>query len=711
MSEDRTPLRRTVQDRADEWRSKLAILVSGLLLFESLTGLAIYLLPFSLPVQFSIILHTAVGLVFIIPYTWYQLRHWLLYRQTAMTHVKLTGYLSLAATVVCAVSGLVLTFQAIFSTRIGYAWDLAHLISTFALIAFTLPHIVTLVLRDRRSGERDQAAPVLTAERSFGWGVAVVTLVPVALVALWTYAYEPVVFTNAFPPDYDFQYGKDRPFAPSLATTGSGGAYDSRSLGGSQSCGTSNCHEEIVSEWEVSAHRYSTLDAAFQAVQKVMAEQNGPASTRYCGGCHDPISLFSGTKNIFAENLTDQIGYQEGVSCIVCHAIEETDVKGNANYTVVQPERYAYELQEEKGATDLFLRDFLIRAYPQQHVESLSHRLFKSPEFCAACHKQFIDAEINSVGWVQLQNQFDNWRKSRWNHPGDPTRTVECRECHMPLVDSSREPASGDALDYNRTSADGKHRSHRFLGANQLIPALQKLPGAAEHIALTEKWLRGEIPIPEIADKWSQGPAVPIELLLPDRAEPGESIDIRVIITNNKAGHDFPTGPLDIIQAWVEILVHDDEGNLVFQSGTVDEKHFIEPGSFIFKAEAVDQEGNLIDRHNLWEMVGVRFKRALFPGFADAAEYTMVCPTSYSTESQALPPEEKFTIETPLQQKGSLHVQAKLQYRKIDQFLLNFLMGEDSGLTAPITTIAEDEGTIPILPAGLGFAAPDDQGG
>ena len=74
------------------------------------------------------------------------------------------------------------------------------------------------------------------------------------------------------------------------------------------------------------------MDPAFQTIQKVMAEQNGAESTRYCGGCHDPISLFSGTKNIFTEELTSLAGYQEGVSCIVCHAVKETDQKGNAAF-------------------------------------------------------------------------------------------------------------------------------------------------------------------------------------------------------------------------------------------------------------------------------------------------------------------------------------------------------------------------------------------
>ena len=179
-------------------------------------------------------------------------------------------------------------------------------------------------------------------------------------------------------------------------------------------------------------------------------------------------SLFAGTKNVFTEDLSSLHGYQEGVSCIVCHSIQETDLAGNANYVMRQPERYIGETQ--KGAVAKFVSDFLIRTYPKKHLEEFSKTLFKTPEYCAACHKQFIDEEVNQVGWVQLQNQYDNWKNSRWNHPGDPTKTIECRECHMPLV-ASLDPASGDALDYNRSETDDKHRSHRFLGANQFMPS------------------------------------------------------------------------------------------------------------------------------------------------------------------------------------------------------------------------------------------------
>jgi hypothetical protein len=683
--------------KADEWRQPLLVAVSGLLLFETVTGLSILLLPFSIPNQVMVLLHTAAGIVFLGPVVWYQVRHWLLYRRLRLSHVMLTGYFALVATVAALVSGLVLTAQALWANRISYGWDLIHIVATFALIAAVVPHTVVLIVRAARARDVALGQPVLAAVRRGGLASVVVLAALLGGVALVAYWYEPPRLVNALPDDYSYFYGTDRPFAPSLARTTTGSAFDARSLSGSESCGSARCHEQIVEEWKVSAHRYSAMDAAFQSVQDVMAKQNGAESTRYCGGCHDPISLFSGTKNVFVEDLTSLAGYQEGVSCIVCHAIEKTDVKGNANYVIRQPERYMFELDE--GARPRFVRDFLLRAYPRHHVESLQHKLFKSPEFCAACHKQFVDEEINQVGWVQLQNQYDTWRKSRWNEPGDPTKTIECRECHMPLQDS-RDAASGDDLDYNRTPGDGKHRSHQFLAANQFMPLVLKLDGAEEHAKLTAQWLRGEIEVPEIADKWRTGPAVPVELVVPDSVRPGEQVRIQAVVTNNKVGHDFPTGPLDIIQAWVEIEVTDQAGNVVFRSGRTDPRHFIEPGSFIFKAEPVDQFGNLIDRHNLWEMVGVRYRRSMFPGASDRAEFGFSCPATtvvaQGADGGRPPLDTAVAFPAPGEPVRALHVSARLLYRKVDQFLLNFLFGEDAGVTSPVTVLSEDRKTIVV---------------
>ena len=678
---------------ATGWSSPLAKFCMGVLLFEIITGLAITLLVFHAVVQWGLILHTVVGIAALAPLVWYLWLHWRDYRRLALTHVALLGYLGLASLAICLISGVVVTWQGLFDIRMSELWRNIHLFSTLAVLVTLVPHMVIAAARVLRGSEAGMVRRYLAVSLA----IAVIGALPIGILAQ---IYSSTEYNNEFPDDYSYLYGKDRPFAPSLARTSTGGAFDSRSLAGSESCGTAGCHSQILEEWGPSAHRYSAMDKAFQAIQNVMAKQNGPESTRYCGGCHDPISLFSGTKNIFAENLTNLSGYQEGISCLVCHSIRETDLEGNANYLMSQPAEYLWQWSDE--GLGRVARDFLIRTYPDEH-NRLSKRLFKAPEYCAACHKQFIDQEVNKVGWVQLQNQYDNWANSHWNHEGDPEKTVECRECHMPLVDST-DPSSGDDADYNRHAGDAKHRSHRFIASNQLMPRLLKMKGWEKQVELTEKWLQGKFEIPEIRDKWAEGPIVKLALDVPETVVAGETLPVRVIFTSNKVGHDYPTGPLDIIQSWLELTVTDDQGNLIFATGRRDEKNFIEPGSFLFKAEPVDQYGNLIDRHNLWEMVGVRFRRAIFPGYSDTVEYKVDCPASLlaSPQNQAADPGDDKSVrqfDVPsLASVGTYHIEATLYYRKIDQFLINFLFGEDSGITAQAVDVTRASATVSVKP-------------
>ncbi len=664
------------------WASLLARVSLWALLSEIVTGLAITLGPFHAAVEWSVLVHTIVGAASLVPLGWYLVAHWQDYRQQALSDVVLLGYVATVALFVCAVSGLVVTWQGLFGLRTAPSWRSVHLITTLVVLASVLPHMLLSFFRRLRVVGAGAAVGLLGL-------VSGATAALLCLTAALALVYSGPRYVNAFPDDYSFLFGKERPFAPSLARTSTGGAFDPRSLSGSDTCGTSGCHSQILEEWRPSAHRYAAMDSIFQGIQGVMAKQNGPESTRYCAGCHDPISLFSGSKNIFADSLTNAQGYREGVSCVACHSIQQTDVRGNANYTMSQPREYLWQWAD-RGLPRL-ARDFLIRTYPAQH-NALSKRMYKAPEYCAACHKQFIDQEVNRVGWVQLQNQYDNWAASHWNHKSDPRKTVECRECHMPLV-ASTDPAAGDTADYNRHASDRRHRSHRFLASNNLMPALLKLEGAEHQVQLTETWLKGQIDVPEIQDKWARGSVVRIAVETPEQVVPGQKIPIRVVLTSNKVGHDYPTGPLDLIQSWVEVSVRDEAGNVVFASGRRDKDHFIEPGTFLFKAEPVDQYGNLIDRHNLWEMVGVRYRRSLFPGYSDTVEYVATCPSRMPSKTGATPDknwsrQEDFAVP-PRSGSGTLTVTATLLYRKVDQFLLNYVLGKESRVTAPVVPIAQ----------------------
>lgn len=667
-----------MESHKEKWHSRLMIWVVGILFFELISGLVIYLVSFSLTTQALVVIHTALGLVVVIPYIIYQIRHWLSYRKNNLTQHKLLGYIAMVTAAGAALTGILLTYQAVFLTRINYIADQIHIVATFAFLLSVVPHIGLLIIRDFKANKDKKENALLKAEIAFPFRALSVMALLIAFVGLFIYAYTPVEYHNNFPADYQFTYGKNKPFEPSLASTSNGNAIDAQLMGNSKSCMSSGCHTNIGHEWEANAHRYAAMDPAFRVVQHAMAVEKGPASTRYCGGCHDPISLLSGSKNLDDTKLTNPMGLDEGISCVSCHSMTKVDVKGNAQYQITKRVPYMYELQKGKPAK--FLSDFIIRAYPKHHVEGFNKTILKTPEFCGSCHKQFIDKEVNGVGAVQLQNQYDSWRKSHWNHPGEATKTIECRECHMQL-DSVYDPANGDLTDYNRSRYDNKHRSHRFLGGNQLMPTLLKLPGGDKQVALIQKWIKGEIQIPEIKNKWHNGPVLPIQLGTPETISAGQEVGIDVTVTNNKSGHHFPTGPLDLIQAWIKLTVTDGYGNVIYSSGVLDEHHFIPPGSVIYRAQPVDQFGSDVDNHHLWNLVGIKFSRALYPGFSDQVKYNF----NYKPKIQG----QTATNDT-------LYVNTELCYRKFNQFVLNTFFSDNGkiDITAPVTVLSSDSKKI-----------------
>jgi hypothetical protein len=62
------------------------------------------------------------------------------------------------------------------------------------------------------------------------------------------------------------------------------------------------------------------------------------------------------------------------------------------------------------------------------------------------------------------------------------------------------------------------------------------------------------------------------------------------------------------------------------------------------------------------------------------------------------PTEQKsYEFTVPEEARQKLNVVARLNYRKIDQFLLNFITGKPGQLTAPVTEMARVMKTVPIV--------------
>ena len=92
-----------------DWSSVLSRTAAGFLLFELVSGLAVTFGPFRSSIEWSLLLHTTVGLGAITPLMWYSARHWKSYANQAMSDVLLLGYVGIAGLAVCLVSGVWVT--------------------------------------------------------------------------------------------------------------------------------------------------------------------------------------------------------------------------------------------------------------------------------------------------------------------------------------------------------------------------------------------------------------------------------------------------------------------------------------------------------------------------------------------------------------------------------------------------------------------------
>ena len=83
----------------------------------------------------------------------------------------------------------------------------------------------------------------------------------------------------------------------------------------------------------------------------------------------------------------------------------------------------------------------------------LSKRMYKKPEYCAACHKQFIDA----AGQPRRLGAAAEPVRQLGGEPLEP-QGRRARDGGVPRVPHaagpSHDPAAGDSMDYNRSPDD-----------------------------------------------------------------------------------------------------------------------------------------------------------------------------------------------------------------------------------------------------------------
>ncbi len=641
----------------------------GLGIFESASGLALsFTRRLHNSVEIGLLFHVLVGFIILWPLWVYLVKHLQINKNSQETVSIWIGKATLLFAAASFITGFVATAEAAFSNRVSPFMRVGHQWSSYLVMFLLLAHYA--YFRIRHAQEKNIKDGARKQTRFWIWA-AITASTPLWLTFLIANEIQMPSYHDGLPQGYDLKYGNN-PFVPSNAMTSSKTVMDPQRLANSKSCKT--CHPQIYREWKASAHHWSSSDIAYRAVSNLLAKEKGSWSTnRYCAGCHAPADLLSGkyTQGMIL-GKTDS---NEGSSCSFCHGVHHliNGTEGNGNYLFSPAHDYLFTDSSMRFAQDV--NYFLIRAYPQIHKDDYAGPLEHNPKLCSSCHKQYIPKIVNNYGFVQLQDQYDDWLKGHYHHIRHPEKTLNCLDCHMRLV-PSQDPARNSA---------GMIHSHRFIAANTVMPWLRH---DQKQMRMTEEWLQGKASVPEIQSRWAQGAAVQVKIKRPRFTLSKHILKWDIVITNNKVGHSFPTGPLDLIEAWLQVSVMDGKtGEVLYHSGENLNASTSNQHTFILRGIGIDRDGKeTITRHNLWDMVGMKEKRSIFVGASQSVPYAALI--------------HHIT--------GPLIIKAVLRYRKFNPVFMRFLRSSPSSLKTltqsrslknihfPIVDMSQDQITLPF---------------
>lgn len=617
---------------------KRLLRASGVYLFLAVSGFIPALARYGVFPQWTLLLHIIVGLAAAVPLAVLFWRHGRKANREVPTRWFSPGLWAMLGWLALGVSGIWLAGVGIWGTFVPYRMHTVHLVVAIAFGAVGILHIVQGLLRSASpQGRYSEPGKPLIA-----WSAVLVA----GAVVLGVMRYQPNLPAGNF--------------APSNARTDTGRVLPAKLLVDSKSCGAARCHSTIYDEWVPSAHHFSASDPFYETVKISYVQAQGAGSGKYCAGCHEPISLLSG-ENIPAH--TQENG-AAGSSCIFCHSLRNPDTRGNANYVATAPHPYLFEF----SSSPILQRaaQALIRLHPDQHKLDYDVKHSQSVEFCGTCHKQYLDKRVNGWGFVQLQNQYDDWKNGPWHT--DKARELQCQNCHMREV-QAEDPAR---------TAKGIIHEHRILASNTFVPEMLSLPGAEQQISLVKQWLTGQAVIPEIAAAWPAGPIVAVKLLPAGAPAAGQTATVQALVINTKVGHAFPTGPLDVIQAWLEFTATDSLGHTVFSAGTLDSTGRLQGKTVEYRSFLLDRQAQVLYNHALWDAVGARDKRVILPGASDSAEFQFPVPRGVA---------------------GPLHCKVRLLYRKFNPDSLAGIFPHTTPPPVPITEISSAAMDLPLKPA------------
>jgi hypothetical protein len=386
------------------------------------------------------------------------------------------------------------------------------------------------------------------------------------------------------------------------------------------------CHLEIYQQWAGSMHALSFTDSLYLSQASQVSERSNGESDVFCAGCHTPVGMLAEEVPPAGGSSLSAVARQ-GVSCDFCHVITAADSAADPFFRVT-PGKTKYGPFADPIHTPLHESEYL--------------ELYTKSEYCGMCH-DIEHPEHNLI----LGATYSEWKASTY-----ASKKIQCQDCHMTPGPGVTKPNPGVAATGAPKMRDHTW-THTMSGAN--IFAHQQA-GFSDHAQQAEENLKS---------------AATLFLGLPESLSPYQSARINVRIRNSGAGHYLPTGLTMFTEMWLEVVLTDSQGRVVYQSGVMDENGSIPSESTLYKTRLQDAAGK--ETTDLWAAVSVLSDRRIPPqGYVD--EY-------FDIPGMPLP--------------DILQVKARLLYRSISQTEANRLPGVN-GSRAPVVEMAVITGSIPV---------------
>ncbi len=614
-----------------------------------------------------VLFHLVFGLILVAPLVVFGVYHWITARHLPNRRAMRMGQAMFCTALLVLASGIVLMFMVLSTDSLARTvtyW--LHVISPLVAVwLYVLHRLAGPPIRWR-----------LGAGLAGGVAAALVLMVVI-------HAQDPRRWTEVGPEE-GLQY-----FFPSLSRTASGNFIPARTMMNDQYC--KDCHPGIHARWEDSVHHFSSFNnkaylTSVRETRKVALERDQDVkASRFCAGCHDPVPFFTGA---FDDPKFDDVNHptaQAGITCTVCHSITAINSdRGNADYTIEEAIHYPFAFSENSILK--YINHQLIKAKPSFHKKTFLKPLHQTANFCGTCHKVHLPEELNHYKWLRGQNHYDEFLLSGASGVGarsfyyPETAHANCNRCHMPFQASDDFAAKLFPGAEERSVHD-----HLFLGANTAIAHWRERPDIVKaHQDFLKDCLRVDLFGLREGTNVTGELAAPLRPKLP-QLKPGQDYVFEVVVRTLKLGHRFTQGTADSNEVWLDVTVRSGD-RIIARSGDIDGEGRVDPWSYFVNAYVLDRHGKRIDRRNAQDILVPLYDHQVPPGAARLA---------------------RFGLKVPADASDPITVEVKVQYRKFDLTYLKYVFGQEYHNDLPVTLIASDRLTLPVVGGKSGDPQPD----